>query len=703
MIKSTEIFSTIIYTNHFAVVFISRQIIFTIFNNDKLNLRFVRTSQYLSDFNLSIRHKVDKTNVTSDVLFRLQIDVIIIDKIDVFESLYEHILKLTQANMILKTFLYFHHVTLVEMSDDFKIRLKQAYQDDKHWFKILAIVRFVAMSVITSITSTHEVTSMHEIISTHETISAHEITFANELIVSISQRNSNIEISRISVITFAVASLKTYELFNSRDVRFRYRNDLLYYTFDFDSKRLCILAIMKIEMFRQAHDFTHHDDFMRTYDRLRNSIYVHSMIKHSKIYIIHCSKCQINQIKRHSIYDELTSIISFAIFFHTIIMNFIVKLSFNRDMNVLLTITCKFSKKILLISNHDTWFATNWTNVIIVTLMKHDWDISHIIVSNKNSKFMSNFWQIVFHKFKTIILIFTIYHSQTDDQSKRINQFIEIALRFHITAHFDDEWIDVLSFIQIENNNVVHATIEYVSNEFVYEFKINDTLNMLTNLSFENYSQLRQIKRENVEVVMTFVNALSKIRYDTIHKTLKLKIDDKMYLRLHHDYIISNLFNHKLSKQRVKFFFVNEKIDNFAFRLQLFFVMKIHFVVSIAQLKSTTSNFDSYDRTIDKNSSSIHEKQSIALIEQASLYEIERLLNRRIIFTDRINYLVKWKNYDSKHNVWYSLHALDTFKNLVDVYDLQHFIAQTSEADETREEREKRDRDRFKDKRAKRE
>ena len=164
---------------------------------------------------------------------------------------------------------------------------------------------------------------------------------------------------------------------------------------------------------------------------------------------------------------------------------------------------------------------------------------------------------------------------------------------------------------------------------------------MLTNLSFENYNQLRQIKHENVEVVMIFVNVLNKIRYDAIHKTLKFKIDDKMYLRLHHDYIIFDLFNHKLSKQRVKFFFIIEKIDNFAFRLQLFFVMKIHFIVSIAQLKSITSNFDFYRKTIDKNSSSIYEKQFTALIEQISLYEIKRLLNRRIIFTNRINYLIK--------------------------------------------------------------
>ena len=682
MIESIEISSTIIYTNHFAVVFISRQIILTISSNDKLNLRLMRTSQYLSDFNLYVRHKVDKANVMSDVLFKLQVDVFIIDKIDVLESLYEHALKFTQANLILKTSLYFHHVILVEMSNDFKIRLKQAYQNDEHWSKILVIVRFVV--VITSATSA---TSAHEAIATNEATSTNVVVLfvvdVASSTVSIFQRNSNAKTSHE----------KTYELFDSRDVRFRYKNDLLYYTSDLaDSERLCIFAAMKTEVFRQAHDLTHHDDFMRTYDRLRNSIYVHSMIKHLKTYIAHCSNCQINQTKRHSAYDELTSIVSSTIFFHTIAMNFIVRLSLNRDMNVLLTITCKFFKKILLISSHDTWSAVDWANVIIVALMKHDWSISHAIVSDRDSKFMSNFWQAVFHKLKTAILTSTIYHSQTDDQSKRINQTIEIALHFHVIAHFDDEWIDVLSFLQAENNNVVHVITEYSSNELIYEFKINDTLNMLTDLSFENYSQLRQIKRDDVEAAMTFVSAFSKARYDEVHRAMKLKIDDKVYLRLHHDYTIFDLSNHKLTEQRMRSFSIIEKIDNLVFRLQLSSVMKIYSVVSIAQIESATSNFDSYDRFVDRDSSSIHEKQSTALIEQVSLYEIERLLNRRITFTDRINYLVKWKDYDSKHNVWYSLHALDTSKNLVDVYDLQHSVAQTTEG-----ERDERDRDRSRD------
>ena len=179
-------------------------------------------------------------------------------------------------------------------------------------------------------------------------------TIATNVATSATNETAFIDIVVFAATFVVVVTFEIYEFSDSRDVRFRYKNDLLYYIFDFvDSERLCIFAVMKTEMFRQAHDFTHHDDFMRTYDRLRNSIYVHSMIKHFKVYIVHCSECQINQIKRHSIYDEFTFIVSSTILFHTIVMDFIVKLSFSRDMNVLLTITCKFSKKILLISSHD--------------------------------------------------------------------------------------------------------------------------------------------------------------------------------------------------------------------------------------------------------------------------------------------------------------------------------------------------------------
>ena len=681
MIEFIEIFSIIVYIDHSTVVFISRQIIFIIFSSDKLNLRLVKVSQYLFDFNLFIKHKVDKINVVSDALSRLQTNVFIIEKIDVLKFLYEHALESSSIDLIVETSLFYHHVTFVKMSNDFKRRLKQVYLNDEHWFKILIMIRFKVTIDIQSKTSQSVVvilftsiafyiddidnqliiviTSVTFVISTTFIV---EITIIESIAIvfdQISQRNRN--------------SSEAFELFDSRDIRFRYKDDLLYFTFGLNFERLCISEILEIKIFRQTHDFIHHDDFMRIYDRLRHFIYVRFMIKRLKIYIIHCSNCQINQIKRHSIYDEFILIMSSAIFFHTIVMNFIVRLSLSRGMNVLLIITCKFSKKILLISDHDTWNAIQWINVIIVAFMKHDWNISHAIVSDRNSKFMSDFWQVVFNKLKTIIFTFTAYHSQTDDQSERINQIIEIALRFHVIAHPNEKWVNVLFFLQTKNNNVVHVIIEYAFNELVYDFKVNDTLDLLADLFSENYSQLRQLKRENVEVAMIFVNVFNKTRYDEIHKILKLNIDDKMYLRLHQDYTILDLINHKLSKQRVEFFLIIEKVDNLIFRLQLSSIMKIHSVIFIAQLKFVTKDIDFYGRTL-KKIVFVEENDSNSAI---SFYEIERLINKRIT-REHFHYLIKWKDSKSENNAWYSLHVLNRVSKLVEKYETKMINAKST-------------------------
>lgn len=171
------------------------------------------------------------------------------------------------------------------------------------------------------------------------------------------------------------------------------------------------------------------------------------MIKRLRIYIAHCSQCQVNQTKRHRFYDELQSIVSLAISFHIVFMNFVIALSSSRNYNVLLIVTCKFTKKILLLLEIDTWDVVKWVDAMIVALIDYDWEVSKIIIFDRNSKFMLEFWKIVFIKSKTIMLTSIAYHSQIDDQSKRTNQIIEIVLRYHLIATLDDEWIDILSFL----------------------------------------------------------------------------------------------------------------------------------------------------------------------------------------------------------------------------------------------------------------
>lgn len=140
-----------------------------------------------------------------------------------------------------------------------------------------------------------------------------------------------------------------------------------------------------------------------------------------------------------------------------------------------------------------------------------------------------------------------------------------------------------------------------------------------------------------------------------------------MYLRLHQNYTILDLINHKLSNQRMKFFTILQKIDKLAFRLQLSSMIRIHSMISIAQLELVVLDIDSYERTLDMKSSSIKKVNSN---QEALFYKLERIFVKRIA-RDQIYYLIKWKRYDNEHNVWYSMRVLNEVKNLIANYEIR--------------------------------
>ena len=71
LIKSSKKSFTMIFTDHSATIDLMNQIFLITSNIDKLNLRFVRTSQYFFTLFIVIKVKFEKFHIISDVLFRL--------------------------------------------------------------------------------------------------------------------------------------------------------------------------------------------------------------------------------------------------------------------------------------------------------------------------------------------------------------------------------------------------------------------------------------------------------------------------------------------------------------------------------------------------------------------------------------------------------------------------------------------------------
>ena len=215
-----------------------------------------------------------------------------------------------------------------------------------------------------------------------------------------------------------------------------------------------------------------------------------------------------------------------------------------------------------------------------------DWNIFLIIIFDRDSKFLSKFWTILFERLDTNLLFNSAYYFQIDDQSKRTNQIFEIAFRYFIIEHLELNWIETLSILQLAFNNASNAFIERLFNEIVYEFKMREIIHVVAinaiaaatdfaAIDSEIKQQLNDIEtirfryRTKAANVIFYADAKFKIIYNHQHVFLLLKSDDKIYLRLHHEYILSNKFNRKLFNQRCEFFLIQKRIDRLIYRLKL--------------------------------------------------------------------------------------------------------------------------------------
>ena len=593
----------IMFTDHATNSFIVDQIIRNSDNTNKLNLRLVRAFTYFSQFNLEVRYKIDKFNVVPDALSRLSITNDS-KNTDNLNALNFNTYHAKIENISMSNAMHAFQGTLISMISEFRRKIIEDYFKDKPWEKILEMLKNL---------------------QTRMTLEKDNIT---------------------------------------NEINFEFHNDLIYHK---KRRKLCISSNLEKYVFELAHDKNQHSEAHRCFQRINDTLFIFRLSRKIRVYIDHCSKCQLNQTKRHKSYEELMSIVSSSISFHTIAMNFVLAILENLD--ILLTITCKFSKRLTIIQEKFTYIAIQWNQLMIDRLLIADWGISLAIISDKDSKFMSDFWQAFFKRLNVSLLISIVYHSQTNEQFERSNQTVEIAVRFLTASELNIS--AVLSSIQAQFNNSSNATTDLTLNQIVYEFKIREAISFINDQTFEEFfiESTRLKYRTKVAEAISYANAQMKIRYDSRHVSLLFKSEDKAYLKLHKNYKISSQENRKLFNQRCELFLVKRRIEKLSYELDLSSTWRIHSVISVVQLKPAVFTEDSYNRSRSNHSDSVQIEENI---ETEKSYEIERIVVKRIRKYERTKvtqYCIQWKKYEPEYNEWKSISALSNCMKLIEKFE----------------------------------
>ena len=80
------------------------------------------------------------------------------------------------------------------------------------------------------------------------------------------------------------------------------------------------------------------------------------------------------------------------------------------------------------------------------------------IVSDRDARFTSLFWQDLSKRLGTKFRMSTTYHPQTDGQTERVNGVLEDILR-HFVGPYQNDWDDLLAPVEFALNNSWHHSI----------------------------------------------------------------------------------------------------------------------------------------------------------------------------------------------------------------------------------------------------
>ena len=238
----------------------------------------------------------------------------------------------------------------------------------------------------------------------------------------------------------------------------------------------------------------------------------------------------------------------------------------------------------------------------------------------------------------------------------------------------------MLSTFQTQLNNSFNSTTRLTSNEIIYDFKIKDAVFLLTSINeliVDDISQKRLKYCNEIIEIYAFANVKTKLYYNTRYTFFLLNFENKIYLRLNHEYHLSKKLNRKLSSQRCNSFSIKRRVDKLVYELELSNNWKIHLVVFITQLKSYLFTQNSYQRSRSNNSKAIETKNNIF---QYKSFEVNRIVSKktRKYKSKKITqYLLKWKKYKTEHDKWKNIIKLRNCFDLIKKYEKKIQIEKT--------------------------
>jgi hypothetical protein len=129
-----------------------------------------------------------------------------------------------------------------------------------------------------------------------------------------------------------------------------------------------------------------------------------------------------------------------------------------RQNDTIMVVVDKLSKSAHFIPIKSTCKVIDIANIFMKEIFRLH-GMPKEIMSDRDTKFTSNFWKSLMASLETKLLFSTTYHPQTDGQMKRVNQILEDMLRMNV-MHQPKKWEDYLPLVEFSYNNSYQESLK---------------------------------------------------------------------------------------------------------------------------------------------------------------------------------------------------------------------------------------------------
>jgi hypothetical protein len=338
-----------------------------------------------------------------------------------------------------------------------------------------------------------------------------------------------------------------------------------------------------------------------------------------------------------------------------------------------MVVVCRFSKFVTLIPTHVGVTAAQCVELF----MRDVWSVHGLpadIVSDRDPRFTAGMYSELMQRLGVERSMSTSSHPQTDGQTERVNQTVQIALR-HYVAGDHSGWVALLPQIQFALNSRRSRSTNLAPFFVAFGREPRSPMDALLRAGPADYHN---------EAAATFANRMRNIhahvgdaiavaqrtmaaQYDRHHRGVApFKPGDKVLLD-HRDLSRNTAATANPDARVRKFlprfigpFTILRKVSDHAYKIELPHHLRFHNVVNVSKLKlfktSDEARFPMRPRVLDRPAPQRGD-------DGHDYFTVEKILNKRTRRT-RTEYLVKWKGYPEEENSWEPVAFLSETKAL---------------------------------------